>query len=156
MAIIKPARKSIPRGIDARPLAAACGSLSIHRQRSGPSYWSRGESERDLKTRPPIGAPWSDACLRDGPIAPAGRSAPEEAASRAVVAADEIIYVGLMACLFSTPRIQAVYRRLKHGRERLAGAVFNPNRNPGMLLNRLGFRCNSAPREAIRLLTISG
>ncbi len=45
-------------------------------------------------------------------------------AALAVVAADEVLYAGMMACLFSTPRVRAVYHRLRHGLERVAGAVF--------------------------------
>ncbi|HUC18137.1 MAG TPA: LysE family transporter [Acetobacteraceae bacterium] len=45
-------------------------------------------------------------------------------AALAVVAADEVVYAGLVACLFSTPRVRALYQRLRHGLERVAGALF--------------------------------
>jgi threonine efflux protein len=41
-----------------------------------------------------------------------------------VVAADEVLWAALVAYLFSTMRVQAAYRRARHGIERVAGAVF--------------------------------
>jgi len=46
------------------------------------------------------------------------------AAALAVVAADEVFWAVLVACAFSTPRVQAGYRRVGQGIERVAGAVF--------------------------------
>jgi len=45
-------------------------------------------------------------------------------AALAVVAADEVLFAVSVALLFSTPRVQAFYGRVRHGIERVAGAVF--------------------------------
>ncbi len=57
-------------------------------------------------------------------LIPAHAPLPLRIGALAVVAADEVVWAVLIACIFSTPRVQSFYRRVRHGIERVAGAVF--------------------------------